>query len=142
MVKNERIATIFSIHNLSSILIEFQQQGFKKKVKKSKDTKKWATLDLSVHVGSPNHEFSCKLFFFWSRPNWFPSKMMPCKLNHNFICLGHVPLSKGLETNLKLLTNKNARLHWNLVSSGPKTSVVSVTHTHKWSCCNSLSNTT
>jgi hypothetical protein len=45
--------------------------------------------------------------FFCFGPIGFPSKMMPCKLNHNFICLGFGPLSKGLGTNLKLLTNRN-----------------------------------
>jgi hypothetical protein len=37
--------------------------------------------------------------------------MMPCKLNHNLICVDLGLLSKGLEMNLKLLTNKNVRFH-------------------------------
>jgi hypothetical protein len=45
---------------------------------------------------------------FWSRPISFPSKLTSCKLNHNLICLSPRPLSKGLGTNLKLLTNRNA----------------------------------
>jgi hypothetical protein len=38
----------------------------------------------------------------------FPFKMMPYKLNHNLICLDFRPLFKSFETNLKLLTNRNA----------------------------------
>jgi hypothetical protein len=49
--------------------------------------------------------------FFGSRPISFPSKLMSCRLNHDLICLGPRPLSKGLGTNLKLLTNSNARFH-------------------------------
>jgi hypothetical protein len=40
---------------------------------------------------------------------------MPCKLNHNLICLSPEPLSKGLGTILKLLTNRNAQFHWTLL---------------------------
>jgi hypothetical protein len=54
-------------------------------------------------------------WFFLSGPIDFPSKMMPCKLNHNLICLGPESLSKSLGTNLKLLTNKNTRFHWTLL---------------------------
>jgi hypothetical protein len=39
--------------------------------------------------------------------------MIPCKLNHNMICLGSGLLSKGLGTNSKLLTNRNVQFHWN-----------------------------
>jgi hypothetical protein len=53
--------------------------------------------------------------FFLSRPIDFPSKMMPCKLNHNFICLGPGSLSKSLGTNLKLLTSRNTWFHWILL---------------------------
>jgi len=65
------------------------------------------TLDPSLHFGSPNHELSLKLFFFFWGPDQlgFPSKMMPCRLNHNLTCLGPGPLAKGLGTNVKLLTN-------------------------------------
>jgi hypothetical protein len=45
----------------------------------------------------------------------FPSKMMPCKLNHNLISLGPESLSKSLGTNSKLLFNRNARFHWTLL---------------------------
>jgi hypothetical protein len=41
--------------------------------------------------------------------------MMPCRLNHNFICLGPRPLSKNLGTNLKLLTNRNVQFQWTLL---------------------------
>jgi hypothetical protein len=40
---------------------------------------------------------------------------MPCKLNHNLICLGLGSLSIGFETNLKLLTNRNVQFHWTLL---------------------------
>ncbi len=76
--------------------------------------KKWTTLDPSLHFGFPNREFFLK-FSFWSEPIGFPSKMMPCKLNHNLIYVGLGPLSKGLGTNLKLLTNKNVQFHWTLI---------------------------
>jgi hypothetical protein len=79
--------------------------------KEQKKPKKWATLDLSSHFGSPNHELSLKLFF-WFGPIGFPSKMMPCRLNQNLICLGPRSLCKVLGTNLKLLTNRNAWFHW------------------------------
>jgi hypothetical protein len=65
------------------------------------------TLDLSLNFGSPNHELSLNLFFFGFGPIGFPSKTMPCKLNHNLICLGLGLLSKTIRTNLKLLTNRN-----------------------------------
>jgi hypothetical protein len=57
---------------------------------------------------------SLKLFF-WSGLIGFPFKMMPCRQSHNLICLGLGPSSKDLETNLKILTNKNAQFHWNLL---------------------------
>jgi hypothetical protein len=52
---------------------------------------------------------------------------MPCKLNQNLICLYPEPLSKGLETNLKLLMNKNARFHWTLLL-GPLSKVALSLH--------------
>jgi hypothetical protein len=60
--------------------------------------------------------------FFLSGPIGFLSKMMSCILNHNLICLSPGPLSKGLGTNLKLLTNRNAQFHWTLLF-GPLTEV-------------------
>jgi hypothetical protein len=53
--------------------------------------------------------------FFLSISINFPSKMMPCKLNHNLICLCIGSLSIGLETDLKLLTNRNVQFHWTLL---------------------------
>ncbi len=39
-------------------------------------------LDPSLHLGSPNHELSFELsFFFGSEPVDFPSKMVPCKFS-------------------------------------------------------------
>jgi hypothetical protein len=52
-------------------------------------------------------------YFFGFEPIGFPSEMIPCKLNHNMICLGFGLLSKGLGTNSKLLTNRNVQFHWN-----------------------------
>jgi hypothetical protein len=114
-------------------------KGKRKQWKKTKKLITLETLDYTLVIQTMSSSLS---FLFWVSTNWFPSKMMTYKLNHNLMCLGHVPLSKGLETNLKLLTNKKDQFHWTLVSSGPKTSVVSVTYTHIWSCCNSSSNTT
>jgi hypothetical protein len=39
-------------------------------MKKKKKTKKWTTMDLNLHFGSPNHELSLKLFFL-IHTNWF-----------------------------------------------------------------------
>jgi hypothetical protein len=50
--------------------------------------------------------------FFWVGPIDFPFKMIPCKLNHNLICFGLGFLFKSLETNLKLLTNRNAQFQF------------------------------
>jgi hypothetical protein len=102
------LSTMSSVHSIFSILIKFKQQGFLKIVKKSK---KWTTLDLNLHFGFPNYEFSFKVFFL-SRTIGFPSKMMPCRLNYNLICLGLGSFSKSFGTNLKLLTNRNVRFHW------------------------------
>jgi hypothetical protein len=68
---------------------------------------------------------------FWSGPIAFPFAMKPCKLNHNLICLCPGPLSKDLETNLNLLTNKNARFHWTLFleplsKSGPSSNFLTL----------------
>jgi hypothetical protein len=65
---------------------------------------------------TPNLELLCKVFFFfWFGPIGFPSKMMPCRLNHTLICLGPKALFKCLGTNLKLLTNRNVQFHWTLL---------------------------
>jgi hypothetical protein len=79
---------------------------------KKRKTKKWATLDPSLHFGSPNHEISFKLFLkIWIHP----SKLMSYRLNHNLICLGPGPSSICLKINSKLLTNRNAWFHWTLL---------------------------
>jgi len=77
------------------------------KKKKKKHEQPW-TLIYTLVLQTMSFPLSS---FFWFTPIGFLSKMMPCKLNHNFICLGPRPLSKGLVTNLKLLTNKNVQFH-------------------------------
>ncbi len=108
MVQNGRVGVLSpmsSIYSMSFILTKLKQR-------EQKINKKWATLDPSLHFGYLNHELSLKLFFLWFEPIGFPLTTMPFRLNHNLICPG--PLSKGLGTNLKLLTNKNAQFHWSL----------------------------
>jgi hypothetical protein len=64
LIQNEgasMLSTMSSIHSISSILTEFEQERLKKTVKQNK-TKKWATLDHSLHFVSSNHELSFKLF--------------------------------------------------------------------------------
>ncbi len=107
LIKNEKVnilSIMFSIHSMSFIFSKFEQQDYKN------NNNKKVTFNLSLHLGSLDHELSFKrfFFFFWSGPIGFPLKMMPCKLNHNLICLGSESLSKRLGTNLKLLTNRNA----------------------------------
>jgi hypothetical protein len=73
-----------------------------------KNEQPW-TLAYTLVLHTMSFPWSC---FFWFGPIGFPSKMMPCRLNHNLICLGPRPLSKVLGTSLKLLTNRNAWFHW------------------------------
>jgi hypothetical protein len=47
--------------------------------------------------------------------HWFSVQNMPWRQNHNLICHGLGPSSTGFGTNLKLLTNSNARFHWTLL---------------------------
>jgi hypothetical protein len=68
---------------MSSILTEFEQQGFKKisgeKKNKQRNEQLW-TLDYTLVLqtrSSPKHKF---FFLFLSESIGFPSKMMPCKL--------------------------------------------------------------
>ncbi len=85
------VATTFSIHNVSSILTEFKQHELKKTIEKKQP---W-TLDYTLVLLTAS--FALSFFFFsfvWI--NWFPSKMMPCKLNHNLICLDLYPCLKDL----------------------------------------------
>jgi hypothetical protein len=95
------------------ILTKFEQQDKKKAMKKKKQTNKqtWTlayTLVLQI-MSFPVSSFS------WSGSIDFPSKMIPCKLNHNLICFGLGVLLKSLETGSKLLTNRNAQFHWTLL---------------------------
>jgi hypothetical protein len=71
-------------------------------------------MDPSLHFGFQTMN-SLLSSLFWSRQFDFPSKMMPCKLNHNLICFDLEPSSKGIGTNLKLWTNRNAQFHWTLL---------------------------
>jgi hypothetical protein len=60
---------------------------------------------------------------FWSRPNWFSlPKQVPCRFSDNLSLFGLWPSSKGLGTNLKLLTNKIAWIHW-FLDLGPSSKV-------------------
>jgi hypothetical protein len=126
------LSTMFSIHRC----IFHSHRIWATRVKKNseeeepKNSKKWTNLDPSLNFDSSNHELSCKLVFFGSRSISSPSKMMPCKLNHNLICLHPGPLSKNLGTNLKFLTNKNAWFHWTLLH-GPLSKVTLIMLT----CC-------
>jgi hypothetical protein len=53
----------------------------------------------------------------------FPPKHVPCRFSLKFPLFGCGPLSsKGLEINLKLLTNKIAWIHWSL-DLGPSSKV-------------------
>jgi transcriptional accessory protein Tex/SPT6 len=63
------LSTMFSIHNISSILIEFQQQRFFLKMERAKN-EELINLELNLHFGFPNHELSLK-FIFLLRTNWF-----------------------------------------------------------------------
>jgi hypothetical protein len=85
--------------DVSSILIEFEQC---KKIK-WKNEQPW-TLGYTLVLQTVSSCLSC---FFLSGPIGFPSKMMPCKLNQNLICLGSGDSCKSLGTNLKLLTKRN-----------------------------------
>ncbi len=80
----------------ASILTKFEQQRWKKKqwkkLKKQWNEQPW-TLAYTLVFQTTSFPWSC---FFWFGPIGFPSKMMPCKLNHNLICLCFGPLSEGL----------------------------------------------
>jgi hypothetical protein len=78
--------------------------------KKQKNEQPW-TLTYTLVLQTMSYPLSS---FFFCLDQLVPSKMMPCKLNHNLICLNLVSLSKGLGTNLKFLTNRNAQFHWTL----------------------------
>ncbi len=130
LIKNEGVCVLSTMPSIH-ICIFYSHRNWATRIKKNNEkekTKKWATSDLSLHFDSPNHVLSFKLFFFfWFRPIGFPSKMMLCKVNQNLICLDPEPLSKGLDTNVKLLTNRNARFHWTLLL-GPLSKVALSLH--------------
>ncbi len=104
------LSTMSSIHSMSTIL----NKGKKKTMKKNKKQKNEQPQTLAYTLVLQTMSSPISSFFF-SKPIGFPSKMMPCKLNHNLICLGLEFLSEGLGTNLKLLTNRNAQFHWTLL---------------------------
>jgi hypothetical protein len=89
-------------------------KGKKKTMKKNKKQKNEQPQTLAYTLVLQTMSSPISSFYF-SKPIGFPSKMMPCKLNHNLICLGLEFLSEGLGTNLKLLTNRNAQFHWTLL---------------------------
>ncbi len=51
-------------------------------------------LDLTLHLGSSNHELSILAPFFWLEPIDFPSKMVPCKFCLDLPFFGLGPSSK------------------------------------------------
>ncbi len=59
-------------------------------------------LDSSLHLSSPNHELSLKLFFLALETIDFPSKMVPCGFSLNLPLFGVGPSSKGSGSNLWL----------------------------------------
>ncbi len=81
-----------------------------------------STLVPSLILGSPNQELSFQHYFLVPT-NWFsPPKQVPCKFSLNLPLFGLGPSSKGLGTNLKLLTNKIAWINWSL-DLGPSSKV-------------------
>jgi hypothetical protein len=99
-----------SLHNMCLIL----EKKLSKDKKKNKEISKPSTL-----------AYTMNLFYtllIWSGPLGFPSKICQGQI-HNLICHGLGPSSIGLGTNLKLLTNRNARFHWTLLL-GPLSKVV------------------
>jgi NADH:ubiquinone oxidoreductase subunit 5 (subunit L)/multisubunit Na+/H+ antiporter MnhA subunit len=108
------LSTMSSIHNMSFIFFRIWTTRIKKTIKKSKKQRSeqpW-TLAYPLVLQIMSSLWSS---FFWLGPIHFPSKMIPHKLNRNLICLDPRPLSKGLGTNFKLLTNRNAQFHWMLL---------------------------
>jgi hypothetical protein len=80
-------------------------------------------LDLTLHLGSSNHELSFLApFFFWSEPIDFPSKMMACKFSLDLPSFGLGPSSKGHGSKLWLSSNRTVLFHWTL-NLGPSSKV-------------------
>jgi hypothetical protein len=84
-----------------SIFTKFEQRGNKKKRKKKKKKKNEQPWILAYTLVLQTMSYPLSFFFFFLDLIDFASKMMPCRQNHNWICFGHGPLSKGLGTNLK-----------------------------------------
>jgi len=80
------------------------------------------TLVISLILDSPNQELALWRLFFGLNQLIFPPKEVPCRFSLNLPLFGLGPLSKGLRTNLKLLTNKIAWIHWSL-DLGPSSKV-------------------
>ncbi len=102
----QSIACLLFSQNLKNK--EKRVEKSKEKKQKNKEMKNLGSQLTLWFSKSPSSSFS------WFEPIGFPCKIMPCKLNHNLICLGLEPSSKGLEANLKFLTNRNVRFHWTL----------------------------
>jgi hypothetical protein len=102
--------------------------------KDNKKTKKWTTLSLAYTLILPNHESLFYALFSGLDPLVFPSKYAHGDKNHNLICHGLGPSSRGLGTNLKLLMNSNAQFHWTLLL-GPLSKVAL---TYIYTCKRSL----
>jgi hypothetical protein len=101
---------VFQFHRIWTTRVKENNEE-EQKTKRQKNEQPW-TLAYTLVLQTMSFPLSC---CFWFGPIGFPSKMMPCRLNHNSICLGPRSLSKVLGTNLKLLTNKNAWFHWALI---------------------------
>jgi len=93
---------------------KFEQQGRKKIMERNKKERNWQPWTLIYTLVFQTMSFPLNIFYLF-KPIGFPSKMVPCKLNHHLICLDPRPLFKGLGTNLKFLTNRNVRFHWTLL---------------------------
>ncbi len=109
--------------NVPSILTKFEQQGYKKTMKKEKKKSKiWRneqpwTLTYTLSLQTMGSTLS---YFFGFGLIDFPSKMMPCKINHNLICLDLEPLSEGLGTKFKAIDQSECSISldsapWTLV---------------------------
>jgi hypothetical protein len=68
-------------------------------------------VDLSLHLGSSNHELSfLVLVLGWNKLN-FPQKMVPCRFNLHLPLFGLGPSRKGNGSNLWISSNKIALFH-------------------------------
>jgi len=117
------LSTISSIHSMFSIVcLPFSQnlsnkgkrkhseKEPEKKKKKQRNEQPW-TLAYTLVLQKLN---SFKLWLL-VQTNRFSLQNDAIKLNHNLICFSPEPSSKGLGTNVKLLTNTKAWCHWTLL---------------------------